>query len=557
MLGVGVMSASRLPRWRAMAGAALDLDFARAKSSQAFGPNLAPNSGFDADISPWIDVTTKPSVWSAGRLRAVSDGSQGGSRLDIAVVPGRTYRVTVDAHPGTASCNIHVYNGATLSGASAIAFEADVFANKTITLTVTPTLSTIRVWLRSKGALDAYAEFDNFSVRLVNPTLDDLLTVTRASEGLAETSSGQWVSFPANTLRRTDKGVLVEEARTNSIRNNTMQGAAVGVPGAGGFWPTNWTAVLAGLTAEVKGTGTQNGVEYVDVRFFGQPSSAALTLSFDSLNSIAAASGQTWALSAFLAVVGGSLDNITSVAFSQSERDAGGVQQNVGESSPHAVSGALKRYEQVRAIVAATTAFVQPRLLLRFPVDVPIDVTLRIGLPQLELGAFTTSPIRTTGAAAVRAADNVTTPVGAWYNPSAGTLVTYVNEGHDASTSTRIPVALNDGTSDNRIEIWRTSAASLGYRIYRAAVVEYSQSTPVTGIARRKLAMTFTANDAIASTDGAIHSQDTAVVLPTVTRLVVGAGGAAPSFHFCGYVERIAYIPSRVPNATLQTLTAA
>jgi hypothetical protein len=43
------------------------------------------------------------------------------------------------------------------------------------------------------------------------------LTVTRASSGYAETASGTLVNFGSNVLRRTDKGVLVEGARTNLL----------------------------------------------------------------------------------------------------------------------------------------------------------------------------------------------------------------------------------------------------------------------------------------------------------------------------------------------------
>ena len=42
------------------------------------------------------------------------------------------------------------------------------------------------------------------------------LSCTRASTGYAQTAAGTLTSFAANTLRRTDKGLLIEEARTNS-----------------------------------------------------------------------------------------------------------------------------------------------------------------------------------------------------------------------------------------------------------------------------------------------------------------------------------------------------
>lgn len=52
-----------------------------------------------------------------------------------------------------------------------------------------------------------------------------------------------------------------------------------------------------------------------------------------------------------------------------------------------------------------TTASIRPRLGFVFASGVAIDVTLRTGLPQLELASASSSPIVTTSAAVTRAAD--------------------------------------------------------------------------------------------------------------------------------------------------------
>src|SRR5690348_248551 len=49
------------------------------------------------------------------------------------------------------------------------------------------------------------------------------LTVSRASVGYIDDLDGTWKSVPADILRRSNKGALIEESRTNSIRNNSMQ----------------------------------------------------------------------------------------------------------------------------------------------------------------------------------------------------------------------------------------------------------------------------------------------------------------------------------------------
>ena len=75
--------------------------------------------------------------------------------------------------------------------------------------------------------------------------------------------------FDHNPTTGESLGLLVEEQRTNSIRNNTMVGAVAGTPGT---LPTNWSTFITGATGisrEVVGTGVESGINYLDLRFFG------------------------------------------------------------------------------------------------------------------------------------------------------------------------------------------------------------------------------------------------------------------------------------------------
>ena len=94
---------------------------------------------------------------------------------------------------------------------------------------------------------------------------------TRAIAAYAEDTAGNLIQFPSGAPRITNKGVLIEESRTNSIRNSTASnGAVAGVVGSGGSLPTNWIKdVGTGITWNVLGTGIEYGVDYVDVRFSG------------------------------------------------------------------------------------------------------------------------------------------------------------------------------------------------------------------------------------------------------------------------------------------------
>ena len=98
-------------------------------------------------------------------------------------------------------------------------------------------------------------------------SFSDMHSITRASTKYAQDLAGVWTEFASGVPAITDRGILIEESRTNQIRNNSMQGAVAGTPGT---LPTNWgVSVAGGLTRTVVGTGTENGIEYIDVRVQG------------------------------------------------------------------------------------------------------------------------------------------------------------------------------------------------------------------------------------------------------------------------------------------------
>ena len=69
-----------------------------------------------------------------------------------------------------------------------------------------------------------------------SPSLLSGWTFTRASTGYAETAAGALVAFASGEPRRTDKGLLVEEARTNLARGSVLTG--------GTLFPTDWSATI-------------------------------------------------------------------------------------------------------------------------------------------------------------------------------------------------------------------------------------------------------------------------------------------------------------------------
>lgn len=235
--------------------------------------------------------------------------------------------------------------------------------------------------------------------------------VTRSGTAYADDSANLWAPVSADTLRRTDKGLRIEESRTNSIRNNSMQGAATGAIGSGGALPTNWVFVsTGGLARTVIGTGTDSGTDYIDIRFSGTTSGTALNIAFEGGVQTAAVQNQTWSMACHTSIAGGGTTNITTIRYVLIENNSGGsvLSSSVLVFTPTTAALSSQRRSLSYTLPSATAAFVYPRLDLVFSNGAAIDITLRFAWPQMELGAGPTSPIRTTSATVARSADAVT-----------------------------------------------------------------------------------------------------------------------------------------------------
>ena len=231
-------------------------------------------------------------------------------------------------------------------------------------------------------------------------------SLTRASTGWYFDSSGVLQSAAADEARFTATGLLVEPARTNVMRNNTMVGTVAGTPGTA---PTNLTfsSTGSGITREIVGTGTEDGIEYIDVKYSGTPSATSnLFLGTEASTQVPALAGQTWETASYTKLVAGSLTN-TTIVVRLVERNGAGTFLVNGTTTVVPTAAALRtqRYSTSRTLTEATTAYVTGYVSASHTSGLAIDFTLRIGLPQFEQAEDVSSPIKTTGAAITRAAD--------------------------------------------------------------------------------------------------------------------------------------------------------
>ena len=403
-------------------------------------------------------------------------------------------------------------------------------------------------------------------------SLDSRITFSRATKAWYFNSAGVLTQADDNVARfdydpstLAPRGLLIEEARTNSIRNNTMQGAVAGTPGT---VPTNWAVPnpANGLTREVIGTGTTNGISWIDVRYYGTTSSSSsVIIQPEGTTAVTAATGQSWTASAWSAISGGSTANINAVFQRVTGRTAAGSFLEATDTAV-TLASTLTRYAASRTMANASTERVTNDIGFSHNSGAAIDITLRIGLPQLELGAFATSVIPTTTTALTRNADIASmtgTNFSSWYSATGGTMFVEGSTQFLPGDSAQF-FGLSDGTANNFFSISANNITAVN-RIqgtaFSSGASQFSGVNSANGSyiagATFKTALAFVANDAQLAFNGAtVGSNDTSCAVPVVTSMNLGSGYAAGNRPISGYLRRIAYYPTRLPNATLQALTA-
>jgi hypothetical protein len=354
------------------------------------------------------------------------------------------------------------------------------------------------------------------------------------------------------------RGLLIEEQRVNSIRNSIGVGAVAGTPGTA---PTNWSVSTtgSGITREIVGTGMENGVSYIDIKFSGTPTIAlALSIGFDGTNNIAATSGQTWTESAYVKLQAGSFVG-TQTTLSILGTDGTIGTESFGSANITSTSSnlAASRLSFTATLANVLTTFVQPRLRIGTTIGVPFDITLRIGLPQLELGAFATSVIPTATAQVTRAADNASmtgTNFSSWYNASEGTVVANFGPFFRTTGNPGV-VQIDDGAATNTIRTYAGSVVSPVFAVSVGGVTQaFLNAGTINTNANTSIAGAYALDNFAKSINGLAPETDTSGTVPVVNRMLIGSGTAGVNY-LNGYMRSITYYPQRLADAQLQALS--
>jgi len=173
---------------------------------------------------------------------------------------------------------------------------------------------------------------------------------------------------------------------------------------------------------------------------------------------------------------------------------------------------------------------------------------------QLEQGAFATSPIATTTAAATRAADvaSITsTAFSSWYRQDEGTVFARVVLNGIASQN--YLMALSSGTTfANSHLLYMVSGALRCDTWVGSALQSYIDIGSISVGLKQSAAYGYKLSDFTAARNGALGTPDTSGSLPSPDRFMIGCNFGS-SAQLNGTIDRLTFFPTRLPN--LQRLT--
>lgn len=245
------------------------------------------------------------------------------------------------------------------------------------------------------------------------------LNFSRAGTAYAFNANGVLTQHAANIPRmeydpRNGEflGLLLEEARTNMVPRSDASGAVLGVVGSGGVMPTGWSVTpqaTSGFTSTITKIEVEDGLPMVEINFKGTSLVGYQGITFGNITGWAA--NTFYGASLFMCFVGTPpAINPGAVQFQARYNISGGSVNITGNYSANQLNTRLRNHRLVAngTTQASVTGSGQLLVVINTPVGSTHDFTVRVALPQLEVGTFS-SPIITSGITVTRAADNCKT----------------------------------------------------------------------------------------------------------------------------------------------------
>lgn len=346
-----------------------------------------------------------------------------------------------------------------------------------------------------------------------NGTATSRLTLTRTTIGSAQSQNGTWTLFSSGQFRQTDKGLLIEESRTNNLLQcRDMTNAA---------WVKGATVTVA---------QTQTGID-------GTANSASLVTG-----------GAVQATNTVLQTITlGSASDSYSV-FLKRITGSGTVEISPDGATWTAVTLSAS-YQQFQ--VQQTLA--NPVCGIRIQTN---GDQVAADFSQLETGAFATTPILTTVAAVTRNADVVTLTSNGPLSLAAGTWYAEYNEIVGPVSALGELVAMRvDANNDVKLERLASNKLDLAVTVASAGQAAVTGTNNVVANTVYRLAGAYATNDfraRMSTSLGANPADDSSGTVPTGA-FTVGVGNSNSAAFIDGYIRRLSWFSVAQTNAQMVT----
>ena len=362
----------------------------------------------------------------------------------------------------------------------------------------------------------------SLSLDFLSGVLDSRITFTRSTSGtyykngVVTTASANVPRFQTNPITGESQGLLLENNATNLVCGSQTFATSGGA--------NNWidSSITRDATLPISPDGTNNAL-----RILAAAGNATI------LNNLSLASAaRTFSIW---------IRRVTGTGNVEMTMDGG------TSWTALAITSAWTRFQ----MTATTTAHVGIRI-------VASGDEIELWGAQVETGAFATSYILTVASTVARGLDSVSisgSALSAWFNPNEGTIFT----DHDASASSGVArwVASIGSSNANFIEGLRYVSTNVARAIVTASSATQADITStLTSATVRRSIFAYRVNDFALCLNGESPQFDTSGSLPTtgLNPLYIGRYHAGSSIQ--GFMRRFVYWPIRLPNSTLQNLTA-
>lgn len=409
--------------------------------------------------------------------------------------------------------------------------------------------------MRKPAALTPLQRALKLSLNFSDPSLfDPRITFTRASGAMQVKADGTLELVTTDVPRISydsasgKMGLLIEEARTNLMLRSSD-------------FTTTWLKANAAMSVTADTTTAPDGTSAADTL---TKDAAGFRFFYQGFTGTA---GTTYAASVYVKT--GTLNKATIILSGDGGTTPDGrvVVDFVAKTATDTASTGLVRtsIEELpngwfRCSVAATIASnTNPRFLI-YPdlYSNAVAGSIYAWGAQIEAGAFPTSYIPTTTAAATRAADVALIDgvnFSSWYRQDEGTFVTRQSRPAIAIVDGNI-AAVDDNSGANRISLGTGATGSVLNPF--VVVGNVSQAAlnqgASTGLGEKQMAFAYKLNDFSGSTNGAAVVTDVSGTVPTVDRLRIGASNFGTYWN--GHIFSLRFYSSRLSNAQLIALSA-